>query len=119
MTQEQKQFIIKALQTGIPAIAQEHIEALEEVAKIAEAKQEELDGQEVWKVLDEARHATIVKTIRCSLPFMAEELISAYYNAISIAQEKFAENVKARQQAEQDAREGAGDAETAAQEIGE
>lgn len=98
MTQEQKQFIIKALETGIPALAQEHIAAVEEVAKIAAANQEDINGQEAWQFLNEARHDVIIKTIRISFPFMANDLLNAYYSAINAAQAKFDRNIQAKKE---------------------
>lgn len=100
MTQEQKQFIIKALQTGIPAIAQEHIDALEEVANIASARQEDLAGQEKFKFLDQEVYDVTVKTIRASAPFMANEYLSAYSTDVDVCQAKFARNMQARQEKE-------------------
>ena len=96
MTQEQKQFIIKALQSGIPAIAKAHIDAVEEVARIAETKQEDLNGQEDWGILNQLLHENIVSTLRASVPFMADEYLGAYYEAINIAQAKFTTNKNKR-----------------------
>ncbi len=96
MTQEQKQFIIKALQSGIPAIAKRHIEAIEEVARVAEAKREDLNGQEDWKILNQRRHENIMETIFASVPFMADEYVRAYCDAVNISQSKFTENRNAR-----------------------
>ncbi len=110
MTQEQKQFIIKALQTGIPALAKDHIAALEEVAAIAEAKQEDLDGQEGWKVLNQTRHENIINVLYGSLPFMAEEYVKAYFDAVNAGQAKFNENRKIREEKEKaDAEKDQGD----------
>ena len=100
MTQEQKQFIIKALQSGIPAIAQEHIAALEEVATIAEAKQEELEGAENFKILDPRRHENIIRAIQGSCPYMADDIILPYDADVRACQAKFAENIKAREEKE-------------------
>ncbi len=97
MTQEQKQFIIKALESGIPAIAREHIEALEEVAKVAEAKQEELEGVEGFHILDQRRHENIIRAIQGSYPYMADDIILPYDAAVRACQAKFAENIKARE----------------------
>ena len=97
MTQEQKQFIIKAIESGIPAIAKEHIAALEEVAKDADAKQEELEGQEQWNVLTPAYHQNIIETVINSFPFMASEYVVSYSEAVKAGQAKFAENIKARE----------------------
>ncbi len=97
MTQEQKQFIIKALESGIPAIAKEHIEALEEVAKVAEAKQEELEGVEGFHILDQRRHENIIRAIQGSCPYMADDIILPYDAAVRACQAKFNENIKARE----------------------
>lgn len=108
MTQEQKQFIIKALESGIPAIAREHIEALEEVAKIAEAKQEELEGAESFQLLDQRRHENIIRAIQGSYPYMANDIILPYDAAIRSCQAKFAENIKAREAKEKAEKEAEG-----------
>ena len=100
MTQEQKQFIIKALQTGIPAIAREHIDALEEVARIADTKQEELNGQEMFALLNQEILDVTIKTIRASAPYMAEEYLTAYQTAVNVCLVKFDENRKAREERE-------------------
>lgn len=100
MTQEQKQFIIKVLESGIPALAKEHIEAIEEVARVSNAAQEELNGQEGWLFLNQIRHENILNTIQASIPFMADEYISAYFEAVNASQAKFNENIKARQEKE-------------------
>ncbi len=100
MTQEQKQFIIKVLESGIPALAREHIEAIEEVARVSNAAQEELNGQEGWLFLNQIRHENILNTIQASIPFMADEYISAYFEAVNACQAKFNENIKARQEKE-------------------
>lgn len=108
MTQEQKQFIKKVLLTGIPAIAKAHVDAIEEVARIAETKQEDLNGQEDWEILNQLLHENIVSTLRASAPFMADEYIGAYYEAINIAQAKFTANKNerlAKEQAEKKAAE--------------
>lgn len=97
MTQEQKQFITMALESGIPAIAKEHIEALEEVARIAEAKQEELKGAESFQLLDLRRHENIIRAIQGSCPFMANDILPPYDAAVRACQAKFDENIKARE----------------------
>ena len=100
MTQEQKQFIIKALESGIPALATEHIAALEEVVHISESKSEDLNGQENWNTLDQRIHANIINTLRSAYPYMADEYIGAYFDAVNVCQSKFAENLKAREEKE-------------------
>lgn len=102
MEQEQKQFIIKALQTGIPALAKEHIEAFEEVIRVSEAKQEDIDGQEGWNILNQTLHSNIINTLRNSVPFMANEYILAYVDAVNGGQAKFNENIKIREEKEKD-----------------
>ena len=108
MTQEQKQFIIKALESGIPAIAKEHIAALEEVAKVADAKQEDLNGQEQWNALNPVIHQNIINTVINSFPFMANEYAIAYTEAVRASQEKFDKNIKAREEKEKAEKEAAG-----------
>lgn len=100
MTQEQKQFIIKVLQSGIPAMATEHIEALEEVTRIAEAKQEDLNGIEGFQILDQRRHENIIRTIQGSCPYMANDVILPYDAAVRACQAKFAKNIEAREEKE-------------------
>ena len=97
MTQEQKQFIIKALQTGIPAIAKEYIEALEEVARIADTRQEELGGIETFACLNQEIFNVTLKVIQASAPFMASEYVNAYNTAVNVCLAKFDENRKARE----------------------
>ena len=97
MTQEEKQFIIKALQTGIPAIAKEHIEALEEVDRISNAKQEDLNGEEKFTLLNQEIYDVTLKTVYASAPYMAKEYASAYFTAVCACKEKFEENRKARE----------------------
>lgn len=108
MTQEQKQFIIKALEGGIPAMAKEHIEALEEVASISEAKQEDLKGAEGFQLLDIRRHENIIRAIQGSYPYIANDVILPYDAAIRTCQAKFAENVKAREEKEKAEKEAEG-----------
>ena len=102
MTQEQKQFIIKALQTGIPAIAQEYIEALEEVTSIADMPQEELNKNciENFNVLNQERFDTTVKVIKVSAPFMSREYLIAYSSAVDVCNAKFRVSIKAREERE-------------------
>lgn len=102
MTQEQKQFIIKALQTGIPAIAQEYIAALEEVTSIADMPQEEINekGIENFEVITQERYNTTVKVIKASAPYMADEYLIAYNSAVDVCNAKFKVSVKAREEKE-------------------
>ena len=97
MTQEQKQFIIKALQTGCPALAQEYISALEEVTHIADTKSEELNGQEQFQILNQEIFDVTVKVLRASAPYMAFEYINAYNEAVNICNAKLSENRAARE----------------------
>lgn len=101
MTQEQKQFIIKALESGIPAIAREHLDALEEVTRIEEAKQEDLNGAECFEILNQTIYETIIKVINASYPFMAAEFYMPFMRAVKTCNSKFSENAKARQEREE------------------
>lgn len=105
MTQEQKQFIIKALQSGVPAIAQEHIAALEEVVRVAGAKQEELNGAEGFQALNQEILNVTFKVLQASAPYMAREYINAYASDITACQNKFNENKTAREEKEKAASE--------------
>ena len=100
MTQEQKQFIIKALQTGCPALAQEYISALEEVTHIADTKSEELNGQEQFQILNQEIFGITIKVLQASAPYMAFEYINAYNGAVNVCNVKFAENRTAREEKE-------------------
>ncbi len=100
MTQEQKQFIIKALQTGIPALAKEPIEALEEVDQISNANQEDLNGMETFSLLTQEIFDLTIKAVAASAPYMAKEYIELYVRAVNNCQAKFAENRKAREEKE-------------------
>lgn len=97
MTQEEKQFIIKALRTGIPAIASECIAALEEVDRLSNAKQEDLNGAEKFSSLNQEIFDLTVKVIAASAPYMASEYTNAYVRAVDVCQAKFNENRKARE----------------------
>lgn len=101
MTAEAKQLIVKAIEKGIPAIAQEHIRALDEVEFVAGAKQEELGGAEGFKSLNQSIHETIIKVLVASYPFMADEIVQQYCDAVNECLRKFDVNAKARQAAEQ------------------
>ena len=100
MTQEQKQFITKALITGIPAIAQEHIAALNEVERIAGTPSDKLNGQERFEVLNQEVYNVTVKVLRASAPYMASEYIEAYNEDVNVCNAKFAENIQAREEKE-------------------
>ena len=100
MTQEQRQFIIKALQTGIPTLAQEYIAALEEVDRISNAKQEELNGVETFSALNQEIFDVTLKVVAASVPYMATEYNNAFVRAINVCQAKFNVNVKAREDKE-------------------
>ena len=102
MTQEQKQFIIKALQCGVPALSEEYIAALEEAVRISETKQEDLKGAEDFQILDRVIYEITLKTLRASypMPFMAEEYIRAYAETVNACAAKFQENAKAREERE-------------------
>ena len=101
MTQEQKQFIIKALQSGIPALAKGHIDALEELVQIDETKQEELEGAEDFKVLNQLIYENTISVLNAVYPFMAQEFIFAYADAVRRCNAKFAVNVKVRLEKEE------------------
>ena len=107
MTQEQKQFIIKTLQSGIPALAETHVQAFEEVVRVSEAQQEDLNGQEGWQVLNEVYHNNIINTLLASVPFMANEYIASYIEAVNAGQAKFAQNAKVREEKEKAEKEAA------------
>ena len=96
MTGEEYKLITKAIEKGIPAIAQEHIRALEEVEFVAGAKIEELDGAEGFKSLNQVIHETIIKVIVAAYPFMADEVVAAYVGAVNECLEKFNANIQAR-----------------------
>ena len=100
MTQEQQQFIIKALQTGIPALAQEYISALEEVARIADTKSEELNGQDQFQILNQEIFDVTIKVLQASAPYMAFEYINAYNDSVNVCNVKLAENRTAREEKE-------------------
>lgn len=100
MTEDQQQLVSKALQSGIPALAKEHIAALEEVVKLATAKPEELNGIENFQVLNQNIYENTIKTLSASYPFMAGEVIQPYVETVQACQAKFAENIKAREERE-------------------
>ena len=100
MTQEQKQFIAKALQTGCPALAQEYISALEELTRVADAKQEELNGLETFSTLNQEIFDVTIKVIKASAPYMASEYTDAYVLAVNVCQAKFNENKRVREEKE-------------------
>lgn len=100
MTSEQKQFIIKALQTGVPALAEEYIAALEELTRLADTKQEELKGVETFTALTQEIFDVTIKVIQASAPYMASEYLNAYNTAVNVCLAKFAESRKAREEKE-------------------
>ena len=100
MTQEQKQFIIKALESGIPAIA--HIRALDELVQIEGSSIEELNGMENFTILNSVIYETIIKTIVASYPFMANTVIQPLVNAVRTCNAKFDEVARLRQEKEAD-----------------
>lgn len=108
MTQEQKQFIIKALESGIPAIAKEHIEAFEEVARIEEATLEDLKGAEKFEYLNQTIYETTIKTLYAAYPYMTADIVIPYGEAVKACNAKFAENIKAREEKEKAEKEAAG-----------
>lgn len=103
MTGEEYQLIKKAIEKGIPAIAQEHLRALDEVEAIAKAEQDELDGAEGFKVLNQSVHETIVKVLIAAYPLMADEVVAAYVGAVNECLEKFNANIQARLKKEEEA----------------
>lgn len=103
MTQEQKQFIIKALESGIPAIAQEHIRALDELVQIEGSSIEELHGVENFTILNSVIYETMVKTIIASYPFMANTIIQPLVDAVRTCNAKFEEVARLRQEKEAEA----------------
>ncbi len=103
MTVEEKQLMVKAIEKGIPAIAQEHLRALDEVEHIAESEQESLEGAEGFKILNQSIHDTIIKVLIAAYPLMADEVVAAYVGAVNECLAKFNANIQARQAREEGA----------------